>query len=53
MSPERERVYAPQLGRIITRLKKTAQQIQRECEEKDRCIRQAEEILRQASLSHP
>ena len=53
MSPEGERVYDPQLGKVITRLKKTAQQIQQECEEKDRCIRHAEEILRQASTDHP
>ena len=36
MSTEEERVYDPLLGKIITRLKKTAQQIQQECEEKDR-----------------
>ncbi len=53
MSTEEERVYDPLLGKIITRLKKTAQQIQQECEEKDRCIKQAEEILRQASTAHP
>ena len=53
MSTEGERVYDPQLGKIITRLKKTADQIQQECKEKDRCIRQAEEILRQASTFHP
>ena len=53
MSTEGERVYDPLLGKIITHLKKTAQQLQQECDEKDRCIRQAEEFLRQASTSHP
>lgn len=53
MSPESERVYDPHLGKIVTRLKKTAQQIAHESEEKDRCIRHAEEILRQASTSYP
>ena len=28
--------------------KKTAQQIKQECEEKDRCVMHAEEIIRQA-----
>ena len=53
MSGEGERVYEPVFGRIRTRLKKTAQQLQQEGEEKDRCIRYAEEILRQASVAHP
>lgn len=53
MSTEGERVYDPQLGKIITRLKKTAQQLQQEGEEKERCAREAEAILRQASTSHP
>ena len=53
MSTEGERVYDPQLGKIITRLKKTAQQLQQECEEKDRCVKYAEDILRQASTSRP
>ena len=48
MPSEDEHVYDPQLGRIISRLKQTVQQ---ECEEKNRCVRQAEEILRQASMS--
>ncbi len=52
MSTESERVYDPQLGKVITRLIKTAQQIRQECE-KDRCVRQAEEILRQANTSQP
>jgi hypothetical protein len=43
MSTEGERVYDPQLGKVITRLKKTAQQIRQECDEKERCIRQAED----------
>ena len=51
MPSEDEHVYDPQLGRIISRLKQTAQQLQQECEEKNRCVRQAEEILRQASMS--
>ena len=37
MPTEGERVYDPQLGKIITRLK-TAQQLQQECAEKNRCI---------------
>ncbi len=45
-------VYDPVLGKILTRLKKTSDQLQQECEEKDRCIRYAEEILRQASMDH-
>jgi len=49
MSAEDECVYDPVLGKVITRLKKTAQQLERECAEKDRCIRQAEEILRQST----
>lgn len=53
MSTEGERVYDPVLGKILTRLKKTAQQLKQECEEKDRCIRHAEEILREASTMHP
>ncbi len=53
MATEGERVYDPQLGKIITRLKTTAQKIQQECKEKDRCVRHAEKILRQASTSHP
>ena len=52
MSTENERVFDPQLGKVITRLKRTAQQIRQECEEKDRCVREAEEILRQASMPH-
>ena len=53
MSTEGERVYDPVLGKILTRLKKTAQQLKQECEEKDRCIRYAEDLLRQASADHP
>jgi hypothetical protein len=53
MSTEGERVYDPVLGKILTRLKKTAQQLKRECEEKDRCVRHAEDILRQTSTSRP
>ncbi len=53
MSTEDERVYDPQLGKVITRLKKTAQQLQQECTEKKRCVSQAERILREASISHP
>ena len=53
MSTEDEHVYDPQLGKVLTRVKKTAQQIKQECEEKDRCVIHAEEILRQASTSHP
>ena len=52
MSTEGERVYDPQLGKIITRLKKTTQQLQQECAEKIRCVSQAEKILREASASH-
>ena len=51
MSNEGERVYDPRLGKVLTRLKKTAPQIKQECEEKDRCVRYAEEILRQVSTS--
>ena len=53
MSPEQERVYDPQLGKIMIRLKKNAREVQQESEETDRCIRLAEEILRGASASHP
>ncbi len=53
MSTEGEQVYDPVLGKVITRLKRTAQQQQQECEEKDRRIRYAEEILCQASMDHP
>jgi hypothetical protein len=52
MSTEGEQVYDPVLGKVLTRLKKTAQQLQQEGEEKDRCIRYAEEVLRQASRDH-
>ena len=53
MSTEGELVYDPQSGKVITRLKQAAQQTRQECEEKDRCIQHAEEILRQASKAHP
>lgn len=53
MASESERVYDPVLGKVLTRLKKTAQQIQQECEEKNRCIKYAEAILREASRLHP
>ena len=53
MSTEKERFYDPQVGKVITRLKKTTQQIRQECDEKDRCIRYAEEILQKASADHP
>ena len=53
MSTEGERVYDPLLGKIITHLKKTAQQLQQECAEKNRCVSQAEKILSQANASHP
>jgi dihydroxyacetone kinase-like predicted kinase len=53
MSGDGERFYDPVFGTILTRLKKTAQQVQQECEEKARCIRYAEELLRQASVNHP
>ncbi len=53
MSTEGKRVYDPVLGKILTRLKKTAQQLQQEGDERDHCIRYAEEILRHASADHP
>ena len=53
MSPDSERVYDPWLGKVITRLRTTAQQLQQDGEEKDRCVREAEEILRQASTARP
>ena len=53
MSTEGKSVYDPVFGKILTRLKKTVQQLKQECEEKDRCIKYAEEILRQASALHP
>jgi hypothetical protein len=53
MSTEGELVYDPQSGKVITRLNQVAQQTRQECEEKDRCIKHAEEILRQASKAHP
>lgn len=53
MSTESERVYDPVFGKVLTRLKKTAHQLQQDCEEKDRCIRYAEQILRQANGDHP
>ena len=52
MSTEGELVYDPQSGKVITRLIQAAQQTRQECEEKDRCIKHAEEILRQASKAH-
>jgi hypothetical protein len=53
MSNEGERVYDPVLGKVLTRLKKSAQQQQQVGDENDRCIGYAEEILRQASRDHP
>ena len=53
MSTEGERVYDPQLGKVMTRLNKAARQIQQECEEKHRCVTHAEGNLRQASTSQP
>ena len=53
MSPEEERVYDPQLGKILIRLKKNAREVQQESEETERCIKLAEQILRQASTSRP
>jgi hypothetical protein len=53
MSTESECFYDPQLGKIITHLKKTTQQLQQECKERERCVRHAEEILRQASTARP
>ena len=44
-----ERVYDPVLGRVTIRLIATSHQLQQECEEKARCVKQAEEMLRQAS----
>jgi hypothetical protein len=53
MSTEGEQVYDPVLGKVLTRLKKTAQQLQQEGKEKNRCVQYAEEILREASRLHP
>ena len=53
MSTEGELVYDPQSGKVITRQKQADQETRQECEEKDRCIKRAEEILRQASKAHP
>jgi hypothetical protein len=53
MSSESERVYDPVLGKVVTRLKTITHRLKQEFEEKDRCVKQAEEILRQASRAHP
>ena len=53
MSAEEERVYDPLLGKIITRLKKTAPTDTAGVRGEGSCIKQAEEILRQASTAHP
>ena len=39
----------PQFERILARLKLTVEQVRQECIEKERCVRYAEEILRQVS----
>ncbi len=41
------------LAQILARLKQNAELIRQEREEINRCVRYAEEILRQASRLHP
>jgi hypothetical protein len=48
-SPMPPRRPDPQFERILARLKLTVELIRQECIEKERCVKHAEEILRQVS----
>jgi hypothetical protein len=50
MAPEGKCKIDPQVRQILTRLKQTAQRIEQEYQEKERCVRCAEEILRKVSV---